>query len=191
VRAKIVINAAGAWAGEIGKLAEAMDMGLQPMRRTVCLIDQSSGQSADAWPMMFDVEEQFYLKPDAGMLLLSPCDETLTEPCDAQADELDIAIAVDRIERATTLQVKRIAHKWAGLRSFVKDRSPVVGYDPYRPGFFWFAALGGYGIQTAPALSRLAASLVRGTQVDSPPLPDGVEVAALSPARLISDTFAS
>jgi D-arginine dehydrogenase len=104
---------------------------------------------------------------------------------------LDIAIAVDRIERATTLQVKRIAHKWAGLRTFVKDRSPVVGYDPYRPGFFWFAGLGGYGIQTAPALSRLAASLVRGTQVDSPPLPDGVEVAALSPARLISDTLAS
>jgi D-arginine dehydrogenase len=191
VRAKIVINAAGAWAGEIGKLAGAMDVGLQPMKRTVCLIEQPAGQSADAWPMLFDVEEQFYLKPDAGMLLLSPCDETVTDPCDAQADELDIAIAVDRIERATTLQVKRIAHKWAGLRTFVKDRSPVVGYDPYRPGFFWFAGLGGYGIQTAPALSRLAASLVRGTQVDSPPLPDGVEVAALSPARLISDTLAS
>jgi len=190
VRAKIVINAAGAWAGEIGKLAGAMDVGLQPMKRTVCLIDQPAGQSADEWPMLFDVDEQFYLKPDAGMLLLSPCDETLTDPCDAQADELDIAVAVDRIERATTLQVKRIAHKWAGLRSFVKDRSPVVGYDPYRPGFFWFAALGGYGIQTAPALSRLAACLVRRTPVDSPPPPDGVELAALSPARLVSDTLA-
>jgi D-arginine dehydrogenase len=140
--------------------------------------------------MVFDVEEQFYLKPDAGMLLLSPCDETFTDPCDAQADELDIAIAVDRVERATTLQVKRIAHKWAGLRSFVKDRSPVVGYDPYRPGFFWLAALGGYGIQTAPALSRLAASLVLGTQVESDSLPDDVEVAALSPTRLISDALA-
>ena len=189
VHAKIVVNAAGAWAGEIGKLAEAMDVGLQPMKRTVCLIEQPAGRSADLWPMVFDVEEQFYLKPDAGMLLLSPCDETFTDPCDAQADELDIAIAVDRVERATTLEVKRIAHKWAGLRSFVKDRCPVVGYDPYRPGFFWLAALGGYGIQTAPALSRLAASLALGTQVDSHSLPDGVEVAALSPTRLMSNSL--
>jgi D-arginine dehydrogenase len=191
VHAKIVINAAGAWAGEIGKLAEALDVGLQPMKRTVCLIEQPAGRSADLWPMVFDVEEQFYLKPDAGMLLLSPCDETLTDPCDAQADELDIAIAVDRVERATTLEVKRIAHKWAGLRSFVKDRSPVVGYDPYRPRFFWLAALGGYGIQTAPALSRLAASLVLGTRVDLHSLPDGVEVAALSPTRLMPNAVES
>jgi D-arginine dehydrogenase len=190
VHTKIVVNAAGAWAGEIGKLADAIDVGLQPMKRTACLIEQPAAQSADLWPMVLDVEEQFYLKPDAGMLLLSPCDETFTDPCDAQADELDIAIAVDRVERATMLQVKRIAHKWAGLRSFVKDRSPVVGYDPHRPGFFWLAALGGYGIQTAPALSRLAASLVLGTRLDSHSLPDGVKVAALSPARLISDALA-
>jgi len=188
VHAGVVVNAAGAWAGEIGKLAEAMDIGLQPMKRTVCLIEPPAGRNAHLWPMVFDVEEQFYLKPDAGMLLLSPCDETLTDPCDAQADELDIAIAVDRVERATTLEVKRIAHKWAGLRSFVNDRSPVVGYDPYRPGFFWLAALGGYGIQTAPALSRLAASLVLGKRADSHAPPDGVEVAALSPTRLMSNS---
>ena len=191
VRAGIVVNAAGAWAGEIGKLAEALDIGLQPMKRTACLIEPPAGRNADLWPMVFDVEEQFYLKPDAGMLLLSPCDETLTDPCDAQADELDIAIAVDRVERATTLEVKRITHKWAGLRSFVKDRSPVVGYDPYRPGFFWLAALGGYGIQTAPALSRLAASLVLGKQVDSHARPDGGEVAALAPTRLMSNSLES
>ncbi len=188
VHAGIVVNAAGAWAGEIGKLAEAMDIGLQPMKRTVCLIEPPAGRNADLWPTVFDVDEQFYLKPDAGLLLLSPCDETLTDPCDAQADELDIAIAVDRVERATTLEVKRIAHKWAGLRSFVNDRSPVVGYDPYRPGFFWLAALGGYGIQTAPALSRLAASLVLGKRADSHAPPDGVEVAALSPTRLMSNS---
>ncbi len=189
VHAGVVVNAAGAWAGEIGKLAEAMDIGLQPMKRTVCLIEPPAGRNAHLWPMVFDVEEQFYLKPDAGMLLLSPCDETLTDPCDAQADELDIAIAVDRVERATTLEVKRIARKWAGLRSFVKDRSPVVGYDPYRPRFFWLAALGGYGIQTAPALSRLAASLVLGKRADSHAPPDGVEVAALSPTRLMSNSL--
>jgi D-arginine dehydrogenase len=186
LRAKIVINAAGAWAGEIGNLAGAIDIGLRPLKRTACLIEQPAGQDADLWPMVLDVEDQFYLKPDAGMLLLSPCDETLTQPCDAQADELDIAIAVDRVERATTLQVKRITHRWAGLRSFVKDRSPVVGYDPDRPGFFWMAALGGYGIQAAPALSRLAASLVLGLKID----PE-VEayVAALSPSRLVSDAI--
>jgi len=184
VRAAIVVNAAGAWAEEIGGLAGAIDIGLLPLKRTACLIGQPPGQNADLWPMLLDVEESFYVKPDAGMLLLSPADETLTRPCDAQADELDIAVAVDRLERATTLDIKRVAHKWAGLRCFVKDRSPVVGYDPKRPGFFWVAALGGYGIQTAPALSRLAASLLLGSKVDEDLLAQGVAVASFAPDRL-------
>ncbi|HEY2678367.1 MAG TPA: FAD-binding oxidoreductase [Steroidobacteraceae bacterium] len=190
IRAQIVVNAAGAWAGEIGKLAGAIDVGLQPLKRTACLIGQPPGQNSGSWPMLVDIEEQFYLKPDAGTLLLSLADETLTEPCDAQADELDIAIAVERVERATTLDVKRITHRWAGLRSFVKDRSPVVGFDPDRPGFFWLAALGGYGIQTAPALSRLAASLALGLRVDEHLLEHGVAVAALAPDRLAHNTSA-
>jgi D-arginine dehydrogenase len=185
VRARIIVNAAGAWAGKIGTLAGALDVGLQPLKRTACLVERPPGYNSDLWPMLVDIEEQFYLKPDAGMLLLSPADEALTEPCDVQPDELDIAIAVDRIERATTLDVKRIPHKWAGLRSFVKDRSPVVGYDPDRPGFFWLAALGGYGIQTAPALSRLAASLVLGSSLDKDLVAHGIEVAALSPNRVV------
>jgi D-arginine dehydrogenase len=118
------------------------------------------------------------------MLLLSPCDETLTTPSDVQADEMTVAIAVDRVERATTLRVKRVTHRWAGLRSFVEDRSPVVGFDAVIPGFFWHAALGGYGIQTAPALSRLAAALARGRSVDDEILSFGVELDALAPARL-------
>ena len=133
--------------------------------------------------MVLNVEEEFYFKPDAGMLLLSPADETLSEPCDAQADELDIAIAVDRLERATTLQVNRIVHRWAGLRSFVEDASPVLGYDTVQHGFFWAAALGGYGIQTAPALSRIAASLALGRSID-PDLRDfNIDPVQMSPVR--------
>jgi D-arginine dehydrogenase len=182
-RAPVVVNAAGAWAGQVAGLAEATDVGLQPLKRTACLIDPPPGLETARWPMLKDAREQFYLKPDAGKLLLSPCDETLSDPGDAQADELDVAVAVDRVEQVTTLQVRRVSHRWAGLRSFVADRSPVVGFDPQQAGFFWLAALGGYGIQTAPALSRLAASLVREAPLD----PDlaGLDVAAadLSPDR--------
>jgi len=186
IRSRIVVNAAGAWAGAIGKMADALDIGLQPLKRTVCLIDPPSGGKSDLWPMLVDAEELFYLKPDAGVLLLSPADETETDPCDAYPDDLDVAVAVDRVERATTLEVTRVRRQWAGLRSFVKDRSPVVGFDPNSPGFFWLAALGGYGIQTAPALSRIAASLARGAALDDDLLAHEIEPAALSPDRLLA-----
>lgn len=184
IGAATVVNAAGAWAGEIGRRAGAQDIGLQPLKRTACLIAPPADTDVEGWPMLKDAGERYYLKPDAGMLLLSPCDETPAAPGDVQADEMTVAIAVDRIERATTLQVRRVTHRWAGLRSFVEDRSPVVGYDTVLPGFFWHAALGGYGIQTAPALSRLAAALAQGAAVDGDILAFGVDVAALSPGRL-------
>ena len=188
----VVVNAAGAWAGVIGRMAGGSDIGLQPMRRTVCVIDPPADAHSDAWPMLLDAEERFYMKPDAGMLLVSPADETPCAPCDVQADELDVAIAVDRIERATTLKVRRVKHRWAGLRSFVADRSPVVGFDGRVPGLFWFAALGGYGIQTAPALSRLAAALARGEHVPEDICAHGVDAAAVAPERLavLSDAAA-
>jgi D-arginine dehydrogenase len=134
--------------------------------------------------MVNDVEEQFYWKPDAGRLLLSPGDESPSPACDAQAEEMDIAIAVDRVERATMMKVRRILQRWAGLRSFAPDRTPVVGFDPLADGFFWLAGQGGYGIQTSAALGPLAASLAAG---DAPPgeaAAEGVNAAALSPARL-------
>lgn len=184
VRGRIVVNAAGAWAGEIAKLAGAQNIELQPLRRTACLIDPPAGARVESWPLVMNVAEEFYLKPDAGMLLLSPVDETLSEPCDAQPDEIDIAIAVDRLERSTTLEVKRIAQRWAGLRSFVADRSPVVGFDSRQPDFFWMAALGGYGIQTAPALGRVAASLVLRKAIADDLLACGVDVKKLAPDRL-------
>jgi D-arginine dehydrogenase len=184
-RARTLVNAAGAWAGEIGALAGAANIGLQPLQRTACLIDPPAGTDVTRWPMLKDAGEAYYLKPEAGKLLLSPCDETPAPPGDAQPDELTVAIAVDRIEQATTLQVRRVSHKWAGLRSFVGDRSPAVGFDPIQPGFFWHAALGGYGIQTAPALSRLAAGLLIRGSADPNLEAFDVTAEALSPKRLL------
>jgi D-arginine dehydrogenase len=157
--APIVINAAGAWADRVAALAGLAPLGLQPKRRTAALIDGPALDFA-GWPMVIDVDETIYFKPDAGRLLISPADETDTEPGDAQPEDLDVAIAADRIERMTTLVVRRIAHRWAGLRTFAPDRTPVCGFDPRAQGFFWLAGQGGYGIQTSPALAALAARLV-------------------------------
>ncbi len=182
--AAMVVNAAGAWADEIGRLAGAARIGLVPKRRTAMTVAVPGGLTAEAWPMAVDVEEAFYLKPESGRFLISPADETPSEPCDAQPDEMDIAVCVDRIETAFDLQVRRIENKWAGLRSFVADKSPVCGFDSIADGFFWLAGQGGYGIQTSPALGRLAARLVTGRPVDSFIMDEGLDLASLSPARL-------
>ena len=181
--APVVVNAAGAWADVVAALAGVRTIGLQPMRRSVAMLPAPAGIDIDAWPMVIGVDEDFYFKPDAGQLLLSPANEDPSPPCDAVPEELDIAIAVDRFERATTLPVVRVLRRWAGLRSFVADRSPVVGFDADGDGFFWFAGQGGYGIQMAPALARVAAA-----QILRRPMPDdvqreGLASAALSPAR--------
>jgi D-arginine dehydrogenase len=186
-RSAIVVNASGAWAEELGRMAQAQPIGLEPRRRTAALIESRLGASGQDWPMLLDVEEQFYLKPDAGLLLLSPADETLSAACDAQPEELDIAIAIDRLQHFTTLEVQRVRSRWAGLRSFVKDRSPVVGYDPHQPGFFWLAALGGYGIQTAPALSAFAAALVLDRPVAGALGAFDLRPAEMAPVRLAGD----
>lgn len=185
-RAAILVNAAGAWADVIAGMAGANRIGIEPRRRTAALIDVPDGMDAHNWPMTLDVEESFYMKPDAGLLLISPADETISEPGDAQAEELDIAIAADRIETYTTIEVRRIKSKWAGLRSFVRDRAPVVGFDPDRPGFFWMAALGGYGIQTAPALSSLAARLIARLPIHDELKAMQILEEDLSPARLFN-----
>ncbi len=182
--APIVVNAAGAWADRVAALAGVAPIGLQPMRRTAVLVDPPQGMTIDEWPMVIDTDEQFYFKPDAGLLLLSPADETPMDPCDVQPDEWDVAVAVERVEAATTLQVRRVKHKWAGLRSFVADRTPVAGYDPDASGFFWLAGQGGYGIQTAPALARTAAALVLDHPVPAALAAHGVNAADLSPSRL-------
>jgi D-arginine dehydrogenase len=186
LRASVVVNAAGAWAGELGRMAGAQNIGLEPRRRTSVLVEPPIGLDTASWPMLSDIDETFYLKPDAGLLLLSPADETPSPACDAQPDDLDVAIAIDRLERATTLEVRRVVSKWAGLRSFVTDRSPCVGFDTRQPDFFWFAALGGYGIQTAPALSILASALVFDRDIVERFSSCGLDPADLAPSRLLA-----
>lgn len=182
--APIVIDAAGAWCDEIGRMAGCRPIGLVPKRRTAILFDPPPGTDIARWPLTIDVDETFYFKPDAGKILASPADETPMEPCDVQPDELDIAIAVDRIQQAADLPVRRIEHRWAGLRSFVADKTPIAGFDPAHEGFFWLAGQGGYGIQTAPSLGRVAAALVRGRAMPPDLVALGLSEAVLSPARL-------
>ncbi len=181
--APIVVNAAGAWADMIGDMAGATPLGLTPKRRTALLVAPPDGAATQDWPLIVGIDEDFYVKPDAGKLLLSPADETPSAPCDAQPEEIDIAICVDRIETAFDLSVRRIEHKWAGLRSFLPDGSPAAGYDPVKTGFFWLAGQGGYGIQSAPALARTAAALIRHKAIPDDIAAQGVTEAALSPAR--------
>jgi len=164
--APILVNAAGAWADVVARSAGVKAVGLQPLHRTAILVDPPPGIAIADCPVTLDVDEQFYFKPDAGLLLLSPADETLSEPCDAAPNEWDIAVAVDRVQAAARIDVRRVAHSWAGLRSFVADRSPVVGFDPEAPGFYWLAGQGGYGILTAPALGRMAANQIQGQDVE-------------------------
>ncbi|MGH7006213.1 MAG: NAD(P)/FAD-dependent oxidoreductase, partial [Alphaproteobacteria bacterium] len=135
------------------------------------------------WPAVIDVDEQFYFKPDAGQLIASPADETPVEPQDIQPEEIDIAICIDRCEQAAALGIRRIARKWAGLRSFVADKSPVAGFAPDAPGFFWLAGQGGYGIMTSPAMGRIAAALVQQKSVPADIAEMGVAAADLAPSR--------
>jgi D-arginine dehydrogenase len=181
--APIIVNAAGAWADEVAALAGISRLGLVPCRRTAVLVEPPPGMTITAWPFVNDIDELFYFKPEAGQLFLSPADETPSPPGDAQPEEWDIAAAVDRVQAATTLQIQRLKARWAGLRTFAPDRSPVLGFSSEAQGFFWLAGQGGYGIQTAPALSRAAAALIRGL-----PLPEdlsyaGVLAEEMSPSR--------
>jgi D-arginine dehydrogenase len=182
-----IVNAAGAWADAVAALAGLSPIGLIPKRRTAITFDPTPiPAQADLphWPMVCDVDETFYFKPEGGRLLGSPADATPSEPCDAQAEELDIALTVDRIERASLFTVRRISHRWAGLRTFAPDSSPVVGPDPGAQGFFWLAGQGGFGIQTAPAMARTAAGLLTSGQVPEDLAALDITAADLAPERL-------
>jgi len=177
--APVVVNAAGAWADVIGALAGACPIGLQPRRRSAFIFAPPAGTSCAHWPMTAGIGEDWYIKPDAGQLLGSPANADLVEPHDVQPEEMDIALAIDRIERMTTLAIRRPSRTWAGLRSFVADGDLVGGFDAGLPGFFWVAAQGGYGIQTSPAMGEACAALVRGL-----PLPEHIARLGLTPAML-------
>ena len=182
--APVLVNATGAWADQVARQAGVQPVGLQPMRRTVVTLPVPEGMDSRQWPMVVDVDETVYFKPDAGQLLLSPANEDPMDPCDVAPEELDVAIAVDRFETLTTVPVRRLNHRWAGLRSFVADRSPVAGFDPDMPGFFWLAGQGGYGIQLAPALARAAAALLLGQDLPADIAAQGVRAEDIAPGRL-------
>jgi D-arginine dehydrogenase len=163
VDAAVLINAAGAWADPVAALAGVRTLGITPYRRTVAQVRTAPSPPA-ALPLVLDLDEHFYFKPEAGRLWLSPHDETPTAPLDAAPEELDVALAIDRFEHVTDWKIEAVEHNWAGLRSFAPDRLPVYGFAADEPAFFWFAGQGGFGIQTAPAAADLAARLVLGRE---------------------------
>jgi len=157
-----VVNAAGSWADDVAQRASIRPKGLTPYRRTAITFDPPVGADLRTWPMTFDQDETWYFKPEAGRVMVSPVDKTATLPCDAAPEEYDIAIAVNRIEMATTMKVSRIISRWAGLRTFAPDQQPVIGPDPDEASFCWLAGQGGNGVMGAPAAAKLTAALVLG-----------------------------
>ncbi|MDP7652900.1 MAG: FAD-binding oxidoreductase [Rhodospirillales bacterium] len=182
--AATVINAAGAWADEVARLAGLAPLGLVAKRRTAVVFDPPAGVDCGSWPAVIDVDERFYFAPDAGRILASPADETPMPPSDVQPEDIDVAVAIDRVERATTLKVASIGRKWAGLRSFFPDKVPAVGPDAAEDSFFWLAGQGGYGIMTAAAMGRSAAALAAGHDLPDDLRDLGLKRQDLAPARL-------
>ncbi|UJW81287.1 NAD(P)/FAD-dependent oxidoreductase [Hydrogenophaga sp. SL48] len=183
-QAPVVINAAGAWADAVGQMAGARAIGLVPKRRSAFVFHAPKDQHVAHWPLVFGAAEDWYIKPDAGVLLGSPANADPVPPQDVQPEELDIAMAIHRIGEMTTLEVNRPIRTWAGLRSFVEDGGLVGGFDPLAEGFFWVAAQGGYGIQTAPAMGEACAALARGLPIPAHIAAEGLDAAQLGPARL-------
>jgi D-arginine dehydrogenase len=181
--ARAVVNAAGAWCDQVAQRFGASPLGLRVLRRCAAIIDAPAGVAVAQWPVIFDVDDQFYLKPEAGRLLISPADEEPVAPGDAHPEDLAIAVAVDRLQRALEIEVPRVHRSWAGLRTFAPDRDPVIGYDAQVEGFFWCAGQGGYGIQSAPAFAQLAAAILADEPL--PPALRGsvITAASLSPRR--------
>jgi D-arginine dehydrogenase len=177
--APVLIDAAGAWGDGLAALAGVRPIGLQPKRRTIIAIDPPAGADASAWPFVHSAAGDFYMLPEAGRLLASPVDEVDDDPCDAQPEDYDVALAAHRVELYTNLRVARIAHRWAGLRSFVADRTPTAGFDPEAPGFFWLVGQGGYGLQTAPAMAAIVEALATGGA-----WPEGLAELGVTPERV-------
>lgn len=182
-RGRIIVNAAGAWGDTVAALAGVRSLGLQPKRRSIAVVPVPEGHDASTWPLIGDVGETWYSKPQSGKLLVSPADATPVDPHDAFADDMALAEGIDRFQQAVTFEVTRVEHTWGGLRSFAPDGNPVVGYDANAEGFFWLIGQGGYGIQTSPALSRLAACLVRHEPAPADIAAEDLDIAEILPER--------
>lgn len=185
-RAPVLVNAAGGWSDKIAELAGAAPLGLTPKRRAAFLFSPPEGVDSHAWPVLVSLDESFYFKPDAGMLLGSPANADPVEPHDVQPEELDIALGIYQIEEHTTLSIRRPSHTWAGLRSFFADGDLVSGYDPATPGLYWVAGQGGYGIQTSAAMGEASAALIRHEALPEHLSRHGLSTEMLSPARLLN-----
>lgn len=185
-RAPVLVNAAGSWSDKIAELAGAAPLGLTPKRRAAFLFSPPEGVDSHAWPVLVSLDESFYFKPDAGMLLGSPANADPVEPHDVQPEELDIALGIYQIEEHTTLSIRRPSHTWAGLRSFFADGDLVSGYDPATPGLYWVAGQGGYGIQTSAAMGEASAALIRHEALPKHLARHGLSAEMLSPARLLA-----
>ena len=179
--APLLVNAAGSWADEVAALAGARPLGLQPMRRTIITFDAPVGTDLERLPFAKTVGDELYFAPESGRLFASPMDEIPSEPCDAQPDEYEVALAAQRMEDRTIVEVRRIHNKWAGLRTFTRDRHPAIGFAPDVEGFFWLAGQGGFGLQTSPAMAAIAEAMIVGT---SCPVPQ-VACDSLLPDRFI------
>lgn len=184
ISARTIVNAAGAWADEVAQRSGVMPLGLRPLRRTVVTIEKPDGLPFEkASPIVMPVGEEYYFKPEGNGYLLSPGDEVLISPCDVQPEHEDVALAVHQFEQATGASVNRVEAKWAGLRTFAKDRGPVIGFASDVDQFFWSVGQGGFGIQTAPAWSELAVALLLRQDLPINLSRFGVEAAACTPAR--------
>ena len=177
--APVLVNAAGSWADAIAVMAGVRPIGLEPKRRTIITFDAPPGTALDGLPFAKTVGDELYFAPESGRLFASPMDEVPSAPCDAQPDDYEIALAAFRMEERTTVKIARIHSKWAGLRSFTPDRHPAVGFAAEADGFFWLAGQGGFGLQTSPAMARIAESLIAGAPW---PVTD-VAAEELSPVR--------
>lgn len=182
--APVLVNAAGAWCDGIARLAGVAPLGLRPLRRTIIVLDAPPDQDVRDWPFTKTAVDDFYMLPESGRLLACPVDEVPSEPTDAQPEEYDIALAAAKVEHYTSLAVRRIGHSWAGLRTFTHDRVPVAGFAPDAEGFFWLAGQGGYGLQTAPAMSAIAEALITGGAWPAGLTDWGIAPAHLAPERL-------
>jgi D-arginine dehydrogenase len=175
------VNAAGGWADVVAARAGVNPLGLVALRRTAAIVP--SPDDVATWPLVMDIAGRYYCEPETGGLLISPADETPLDPCDAQPDELDVALALERVRDASGLPLRSVRRAWAGLRTFAPDRVPVLGEDPAAPGFWWLAGQGGAGIKTAPAMAQLLTRAMDRLAFPSHALELGVTPDALSPVR--------
>jgi D-arginine dehydrogenase len=176
-----IINASGAWGDVIAGMAGVEPIGLQPMRRTAFMVPGSLAYGH--WPMTVEAEQNFYFKPDGVQFLCSLAEEVPCHPCDPRPAMEDVALAIERINEATTLGIRVVNSQWTGLRTFSPDRDLVVGEEPSAPGFYWLVGQGGVGIQTSPAYGSLLASLATGGVLAPELVEAGVDPTRLSPAR--------